>query len=285
MKTLTYKLFLPVLLLYNVASFAQKPIELSLGTIKTALKDGAIDIGIKYLRSLDSTFKEQDILLAQHNSLFQATPEINIQTGTADAFSAINVKMQGLWMFFPTTTVAGQVTPNTAGLMHCIPVSVGLETNNKFNILNGIIEAGYVPWYQSAMMSSVPAWIKHTKVGVFLQSGYKFALDKTGNDAIGGQTDESGEKPDNAIFRAKGSFAIDTKSLFELYGIGVGLVGSTDGWYDFLNKQVYYTIEGKFRLYLTSAKEQYLDFKYQKGSGAPNFNEGDQFGLGLTVRF
>ena len=28
-----------------------------------------------------------------------------------------------------------------------------------------------------------------------------------------------------------------------------------------------------------------FDFQYQKGSGEPNFNEGDQYVLGLTVTF
>ncbi|MCZ4222641.1 hypothetical protein [Pedobacter rhodius] len=78
---------------------------------------------------------------------------------------------------------------------------------------------------------------------------------------------------------------VNTNSLFELSGIGVGLVGNGDVWYDFLNGQVYYTVQGKLRFYLTQNKDKFFEFKYQKGSGAPNFNQGDQYGLALTITF
>lgn len=40
---------------------------------------------------------------------------------------------------------------------------------------------------------------------------------------------------------------------------------------------------GKIRFYFSDDK--FFDLEYQKGSGAPNFNEGDQYGLVLTVTF
>lgn len=283
------KLFLTIAILIIACShsaFAQdKPLELSIGTIKTELKQNAIDFGVRYVKSLDSLFKEQDILLAGRNSLFQATPEFNVQSGTNDAFSSIDVKMKGLLMFFKTTTVDDIKTPCTNCYMHLLPVSIGIESNNTFTSMNGILEFGYVPWYQSPMMTKIPSWIKHTKIGVFLQAGYKFNIDSTGVNTVGGQIDESKERLNSEIFRTKGSFAIDTKSLFELNGVGVGLVGGADVWYDFLNSEVYYTISGKARFYLTQSKDKFFDLKYQKGSGAPNFNQGDQFGIGLTMTF
>ena len=232
---------------------------------------------------MDSLFKIQDSLVAGNNSLFQLTPQFNVQTGTGDAFSSINAKLSGIIMCFSKTTVAGQTTPNTSKAFQTFPISAGIETNNKFNIINGIIEAGWVPWYQTQGNTKTPALLKHTKFGLFVQGGYKFSVDTTGKTAVGGEIDQSKEKVDNSIFRAKGSFGIDTKTLFELSGVGVGLVGNADGWYDFLNGQVYYTIQGKMRFYLTQNKDKYFDLKYQKGSGAPNFNQGDQFGIGLTV--
>ena len=85
--------------------------------------------------------------------------------------------------------------------------------------------------------------------------------------------------------RGDGGFGIETKSLFHISGVGVGLVGNADGWYDFLNSQIYYTVQGNLRLYLTAGEDKYFDFQYQKGSGAPNFNQGDQYGIGLTISF
>jgi hypothetical protein len=279
--------FLVFVLLYSFSLNAQdnqKPIEVTIGTIKTDLKQNAINFGLSYLKSLDSLWEKQDFLLDGNKSLFLITPDISIKSGNGDAFSSISAKLTGLTMLFDTISVAGQVTPNTAKTFHTFPLSLGIETNNKFNVVNGIAELGWVPWYQAASRNT-PDFLKRTKFGIFIQGGYKFAVDTTGKQAVGGEIDQSKEKTDNAIFRAKGSFGIDTKSLFHFSGVGVGLVGSTDGWYDFLNSEIYYTIQGKLRLYLTESEDKFFDFQYQKGSGAPNFNQGDQYGIGLTVTF
>jgi hypothetical protein len=279
--------FLVFVLLYSFSLNAQdnqKPIEVTIGTIKTDLKQNAINFGLSYLKSLDSLWEKQDFLLDGNKSLFLITPDISIKSGNGDAFSSISAKLTGLTMLFDTISVAGRVTPNTAKTFHTFPLSLGIETNNKFNVVNGIAELGWVPWYQAASRNT-PDFLKRTKFGIFIQGGYKFAVDTTGKQAVGGEIDQSKEKTDNAIFRVKGSFGIDTKSLFHFSGVGVGLVGSTDGWYDFLNSEIYYTIQGKLRLYLTESEDKFFDFQYQKGSGAPNFNQGDQYGIGLTVTF
>lgn len=274
------------LLFANIQAFGQnKPIELNLSTIKTELEQNAMSIGINYVRSLDSIFKAQDILIAKKNSLFQVTPQFNVQTGTSDAFSAIDVRIIGLFMTFRDTTIAGLKTPNTSRGFQIFPISFGVETNNRFNIINGIAEVGWFPWYQTQGNKKTPKWLKRTKFGIFLQGGYKFGIDTTAVTAIGGEKDESKEKVNKAIFRAKARFGINTRSLFKLSGVGVGLVGNGDVWYDLLNEQIYYTVQGKLRFSLTRDKDRFFDFVYQKGSGAPNFNEGDQYGLGLTVTF
>ena len=285
MKNLLAKLFFSLgILFFSQAIDAQeKAIQIDLGTIKTELKQNAISIGVNYIKSLDSLFKNQDFLFAQSNSLFQLTPQFNVQTGTADAFSSINAKMTGIYMTFHDTAIAGIKTPDTSRGFQTYPLSAGIETNNKFNVINGIIEFGWVPWYQTQGNKRTSKLLKYTKFGIFIQGGYKFSVDTTGITAVGGETDQSREKANNAIFRAKGSFGVDTKNLFEFSGAGVGLVGNANGWYDFLNGQVYYTIQGKLRFYLTQNKDKFFDFIYQKGSGAPNFNQGDQFGMGLTV--
>jgi len=267
-------------------AYAQdKSLNISLGTVKTDLKQNAIDFGIKYMKSFDSLFKKQDILLSGKNSLFQITPEFNVVSGTNDAFSSIDIKLSGLFMLFKTTEIAEVTTPCTDCYMHLVPLSAGIETNNTFTSVNGILEFGYVPWYQSPMMSKVPKLLKHTKVGIFLQTGYKINIDNIGIEPVGGQIDESKETVDKGILRTKGSFVVDTKSLFEINGVGVGLVGSTDGWYDFLNDEVYYSVKGTARFYLIVNKDYFFDLKYQNGSGAPNFNQGEQFGMGLTMAF
>lgn len=283
MKNISFKSLVAISLCFlaTIAYAQDKPLELSIGSIKTELKKNAIDFGIKYVESIDSLIKRKGIFLAGKTSLFQATPEINVQSGTEDAFSSIDIKLQGLFIFFKTTTVAGIMTPCTDCLLHTLPIATGIETNNNFNVINGILEVGYMPWYQS--MQKMPRLIRSTKIGVFVQGGQKFDWSNVDNTPIGGELDESKEKIDEAIFRVKGTFAIDTKNLFPKSSIGI--VGGADGWYDMLNDEIYYTLSGKLRFYFSNNKKRFFDIKYQKGSGAPNFNQGDQYGMGLTVTF
>lgn len=270
--------------LLPLAGRAQSPIQINLGTLKTTLRQDALQLGISYAESLDSMWEKQDFLLAGKNSLLLITPSFQVQTGSSDAFSSITAMVTGLGMVFRDTTVAGEITPNTARTFHTFPVSVGAETNNTFSIINALAEAGWSPWYQAAGRTTVPNWVKRTKLGVFLQGGYKFVTDSTAHsNASGGDADESSESVNGGIFRAKCSIGIDTDALINISMLRVGLIGYADGWYDFLNRAVYYRLQATIRFYIAPGK--YWDFQYQKGSGAPNFNQGDQFGTGLTIAF
>lgn len=284
MKTIKSIVLCVFLLSIYVSTYSQmnsKPIEISVSTIKTELKQNGIQFGFSYLQSLDSLFERQDFLIEGEHSLFLITPRINIQNGNEDAFSILEGKITGLIMLFDTTKVGGIIVPNTGKTFHTFPISFGVETNNHFNFVNGIAEIGWVPWYQNN--PKLPNWIKKTKLGIFVQSGYKFGIDTTTVVAVGGATDQSKEIINHGLFRVKGSFGFDTRSILSMQNIG--LVGNADLWYDILNTQIYYTIQGKIRFYLTKEKDNFIDLLYQKGSGAPNFNEGDQFGIGLTVSF
>jgi hypothetical protein len=279
-KDLASKLLTMLALILSLSAQAQ--LRVSVGAGKTELRESAINIAISYMKSFDSIWNNQDYLVAGRNSIFMVSPEANIVTGNQDAFSSITLKATGLLMTFKDTTVMFLSTPNTARTFHTFPVSVGVETNNLFNSINAVVEAGWVPWYQAAQRQ-IPYWIKRTKFGVFIQAGYKFYVDSTGNKAIGGQIDQSLEQYQSTIFRAKGSFGVDTKSILKVNGLDIGLVGSADLWYDFLNGAIYHRIDARGRFYVS--QENYIDLIYQKGSGAPNFNQGDQLGIGLTVTF
>jgi hypothetical protein len=60
-----------------------------------------------------------------------------------------------------------------------------METNHNFSSINGIVELGWVPWYPSAG-TKTNGFFKKTTLGVFVQGGYKFALDSTGNVVAAG---------------------------------------------------------------------------------------------------
>lgn len=256
---------------------------LSFQALKTDLRNNAINTAFKYLPVLDSLFSQREIFGAGPKSLFQLSPHFDYQAGTKDAFSYGIVKLDGFWMFFKTTQIADKTTPDTSKPFHLIPVSAGFETNKTFTTVNAIAEAGYSYWYQQPGVK-IPAWIKKTQFGLFLQGGYKFNPDPTqASISQGGSQDQSNEKSNSSIFRAKGNLKFDTKNLLKKNGFGFGFVGDSSLWYDFLNASVYYRLDGKARLYFN--KDIYYDFTYEKGSGAPNFNQGDQYGMGLTVAF
>lgn len=272
------KLLTAILLFMGVVSHSQLTVEL--GAMKTDLKDNAIRLGITYLRSLDSVFGDQEYFIPGKKSFFLVTPELDIQTGTEDAFSSINLKATGLLNFFKTTTVAGLITPDYNKTFHSIPISLGVETNNKFNNTNGILEVGWVPYYQSYGRTT-PQWVKKTNFGIFLQGGYKFNKDTVG--LIGGEVVETEEPDKRGIFRVKGSLGVNTDRLVKIGGLDIGLVGTADGWGDVVNNAFYYRVDGRVRVYLSS--NQFFDFVLQKGSGQPLFNDGEQFGVGLILKF
>jgi len=270
------------------------PLNLSIKTILTDFQNEAISLGIDYARSLDSLFQIQDILLAQDKSLFQLTPGISVQTGTEDAFSSIQLKLSGIFMTFKTTYVGNQITPDLNKGFQTFPISLGIETSNRFNTLNTLAEVGWVPWFKKKPDGNVLNPFRTIRVGLFVQSGYKFDLVKDSlaitcpMDSLNrcnGSADESMEAPNSVLLRGKGSLKIDTQNLVTIGNIGLGLSGVAHGWYDIKNNAWYYRAEAALRMYFNRKNDKYFDIAYQKGSGAPNFNSGSQFGMGLTMAF
>lgn len=276
-KELAERILILLLVLLPVAASSQLVVNVS--TVKTENKNNALEVGLSYIRSLDSMFKTQDIIIATKKSMFAVTPEFNIRSGTADAFSSITAKATGMFLFFGTTVVDGLLTPNTSKAFSVVPVSLGIETNNKFSSVNAIAEAGYFPYYQTG---AVPDWVKRTKIGFFTQAGYKWSGDSA-VIPVGGQIDESEEAPNEFIFRLKGSAAAEINSPVSIGSARVGLVGSGDLWLDIANRATYYRYDATVRFYLEG--NRYLDLIYQRGAGAPTFNQGDQFGIGLSITF
>lgn len=271
------KIFL--LLSFAITLFAANgQLSVELGAKRTDLKNSAVTVGITYLQSLDSIFGGQELFVPGKHSFFLVTPELDINTGTADAFSSIVLKASGLLNVFKTHTVAGLDAPDYSKTFHTFPISLGMESNSKFNNVNGIIEAGWVPYYQSYARNT-PAFLKRSRLGFFLQTGYKFSVDSSG---IGGQEYSAEEKPKRIIARGRGLFSMDTDAFLKVGGLNVGLVGSAEGWADVVNSEFYYKLEGRARVYLTPT--QWFDFIIQKGSGAPLFNGAKQFGIGTTIK-
>lgn len=277
---LKFKLVITLLFLSNFA-ISQAGLNLDISAIKTFSKSNALGLGVNYLKQYNSI----DLQANGEKGFLNITPEIITQAGTNDAFSQLQLKLSGYFLKAKTTSVDGLITIDRTKTFHLFPLSIGLESNTDFSFVNTLFEAGYTPFYQGRKNASVSELFKHTSFGFFVQAGYKGLIDSTNSNLqMGGKKDDSKEKLNNGICRFKGIFTIDTKNIFTNKDKpGLGLIGNATYWYDFINAQIYYRIECKLRLYLT--EKQFFDFKYEKGSGAPNFNQGEQFSSGLSVNF
>lgn len=264
MKNLTF-----LLLLIFVTGVNAQNSQLSIGGVNTELGKGAVELGLSILPDINrlSTFS------ARNNSTFSTTPDIQIQVGDEDAFSSIALKYEALFMKFNMTTVAGVQTPDLSRTFHVFSVALGTEADQSLETFNGLIELGYMPWYQN----SAKGILSKTKFGVFLQGGNKFSQ----SVQDGGKSDESKENVDSGILRLKSSFHFSPQ-IRVLSKFNISPNGETHAWFDALNGQIYYKLKGAINF-------NFMDFtwewKYEKGSGAPNFNQGEQFGTSLSIRF
>lgn len=273
-----------VILNLNIATplFAQEetstPLDVTIGTIRTEAKAAAIGLLVKFAEDIDSDYLFTNYEPEKFNWLFDISPSIELQTGEADAFNGVIAKLVGNYIRFDTVRVAGLLTPKSSSLFHVFPFSVGFETDRKFDNVSFLLEGGYVPFH---LGSPHKIGLK-TKVGVFLQAGYKFEVDDDSLSAntSGGATDESEEGPNSGLFRMK----LDGKTDLELGTFqSIRLMPRVRLWFDLANSAAYYKAEGVVRLVLAANKS--FDLKYEKGSGAPNFNEGEQFSANITVVF
>lgn len=262
-----------------ICTTASAQLTIDLGTVKTANKNTAVNVGISYFRSLDSIWRSKDLYFTGKHSIFSFNPEFNVRFGTQDAFSSIQAKLVGSFMSFKMTDFEGFTSPDFSKTVNVFPVAIGVETNSSFTTYNGIIEAGYTPYWKSVGASEL---LKHTDFSLFVQGGYKFRGDSVATQLTGGAKDESAEKVQSSILRVKSSLGIDTKGLIKAQGVTFGLTGKADVWYDVINTRFYHKVDAIARFYLSNGA--WIDAIYSKGAGAPTFNNSDQYGVGFKVQ-
>lgn len=246
----------------------------SVGMARTQAEQAVVRLVVNVLR--DVNLADQQV--NEPNWLLFFTPEIDLATGAEDAFSSITARLSATLVRFDTVVVEGITTPKS-DFFHMLPVAAGLEANRDFSTVNGLLELGYIPWFQGA----APPLLKTLRVGVFLQAGYKFDRD-TPVAATGGAAplpDASAEAEDDLLGRVRGS--VRWSPRIALPESNVHLVSAADVWADVLNGELYYRLEGTLRLKLFA--DQYLDLTWERGAGAPNFNQGSQFSANLRITY
>jgi len=202
---------------------------------------------------------------------------LTLVAGQNDAFNGVIAKLEGNHVIYKTDE---QGEWDVSKPFHVFPVSLGFESNAQFDEMNLLAEVGYVPFHLSKMPTYSLGF--NPSVGVFLQAGHKFKLHDASASPSGGAADESEEQPNSSLLRLKGTARAN---IAVSKGKGaVSLVPEATGWYDIANSAFYYQIKAVLSCALSESTN--LDiWKYERGSGAPNFNKGDQFSSGLTIQF
>jgi hypothetical protein len=275
-------------------STRESTLEAFFGTVRTSAQERgialAIDYGEKLALQANKAFTRRAVdISGSHPTFFKMTPDFHLKTGDKDAFDGVVAKLKANWVILPPfkdVEVPGASVrismPDPEGWFHVITLAGGLESDGSFKTINGLIEAGWEP----EVIPAIGGWQVYT--GLYLQGGYKFARDDrndTGNgDQAAGDKDQSAEKENDILGRFKAT--LDIKSPEWNIGISdakLRLIGGATVWYDFVNGEVYHSVKGVARFSLS--ERQHFDLKYEHGSGAPNFNRGDQFSAGLTILF
>jgi hypothetical protein len=264
-------------------------VELSLGTVRTEAEAAAVKLLARYAEGLPEIFlSSAGRASVDKGWILDLSPEVSIETGDKDSFNGVIAKMTGNFMRIRLKPLEGlpEKVADTEKLIHVAPISFGFEGDRNFDSVATLLETGYIP-----LLIPKGLGFQH-KIGVFLQAGYKFDANEEGEPETGGAQDQSAEEEDSSILRLKGRAGTQLCLLGQRKGClhelandkwGISFILDAAGWYDIANEKTYHSIDARLRL--TLLEDRHFDLKYQDGSGAPNFNEGEEFSANLTVNF
>lgn len=268
------------------AAFAQseiKPGSASIGSVEGEDGSSSLQGTFKYQVPLGEIFDSSFDPVRSRGSLFDITPDVFLNLSEGPNLNSVVVKVTGNYMRFSVVDIEGVYTPDSASYFSVFPISLGFEADQSFDNVVAVAEFGYVPFRLAPIGNSNFKLGVNPRVGVFAQFGYKFGAGSSSGS--GASADQSSEPRDSEIARLKASadISIPLFSFGKTRPSPVSILVSAEAWYDLLNNEVYDREELIFRVGLGEGAN--LDFKYEHGSGAPNFNEGEQFGVFLNTTF
>jgi hypothetical protein len=253
--------------------------SLSIGAARTELEASAIRIAVEAAADLGDIShispKVSDGKTTASGYFF--SPSVQFLTGDGDALDGIVVAIAG--NYYPHLVVTPTHDIERDQNFWVLPVSVGFESDRRFDKVSALGEFGVTRIFRTGPLARIPL-----RWGLFAQVGYKAEIDTSGSATGGGSVDESEEELDHMLARARGDLNLTLPLLrFAEDGEPLRLKSRSVVWYDIVNSEVYYRLEGTLRIPI--GEKQSFDLTYEKGSGAPNFNRGEQFSTNLTIRF
>ncbi len=262
----------------SVFSADRAPFNIALGLLRTASDNlsarAVIGFSEKYIRPVEK--------YSGSGTVFQLSPEVHVEAGADDSFSSITIKARGLFLVFHKKDISdpedrdetgSMFIPDLGRLFHAVPISIGIESDSQLRNIAALFEVGWAPLLYPEQKPFKLG--ENIKVEVLIQTGYKFKVSDASNSA-GGLADQSAESQNKGLARLKAKFEIRQN-----IGSRIGLQGDAAGWYDLINNAFYHRLD--FTVRLTMFPGKHFDLKYQNGSGAPNFNKGNQFSANLAL--
>jgi len=270
-----------------------QPVDLTIGAAGSSDNSGGLRVHLAVGDEMGSGLAdlmggspdtEPGVFHVFNNGFIDLAPVVDIESSDEDGFNHVIAKLSGNMVFFPVEKQLIEGGPEPVivpgnGLWHLIPISAGIEADDEFRFVDGLFEIGYIPWLTSGRSQPFElGW--NPSIGAFLQLGYKFDARNADANRPGAAADESAEDPDSGIgrlkLRARGDFAVPQFERVTLRPEGAF-------WWDFWHGEAYYRLSAIADVKLSETRS--LEFRWDKGSGAPNFNDGNQFGIGLKIEF
>ncbi len=236
-------------------------LSFTVGGARVSPEQAGLAYGLSYLSEL------RDTLLSYRWGYFRWRPEVDL-SGAPAGFGHVSIRASAVACFVHRIPrpFGDQVimAVDTLGVEHDLTLTGGLETTPDLDRVAGLAEIGYSPW--------LPRGWDWLEFGVYLQGGY---LDRLALADTAAPIETGPLARGRARLAAALRFPVRSPRPAELSC-------SAECWYDVLRRRFDYSLGVTASLFV--ADNWSVDVAYGRNSGAPAFEPGNVFGLGLTLR-
>jgi hypothetical protein len=224
-----------------------------------------------------------EIYKASKAGVLYVRPSVTLESAEDDTFQNASIGAQGFYML-------PDQDPAASGWIFLY--SVGLEGSRNLESYAGLglVELGITTPFRPIKWLPFDVVLgREMKFGIFGQVGYKFKDENPVNTVDTGLENSSKEEDGRPLARVKGNAAIDMQ-IIDVQGIAKAkITASATLWYDVVNDEFYDREEAALRLtplfWESVLKDKHIVLSYERGSGSPTFNKGEQFGIALCMEF
>ncbi|HMP75948.1 MAG TPA: hypothetical protein PKE12_06605 [Kiritimatiellia bacterium] len=264
-------------------------LDVQIGQIKAKGESAALALGSK----LENSMPTDSIEAVGHGMYHNLLPKFDL-TESESRFEHVYLGVEGF-------TIIGDI----------LPYSVGIEGSRNLDSYAGLAEIGWMPGLRpkDTLAGFVQRAFFADEAPFVLQAGYKFAASTNEEEGVTSGLDESGEKEDDAIFRARFSASLKTESAvfarlvegtyFDAFlgpdpqpgdVLHMSISAKASVWYSFVEAEFYEAMSvtldlasPKLETAVKWFKNKKINLAYNWGSGAPNFNKDEYFTAALKM--